>query len=393
MRQCLVLAWLLGLCSAADATDDDLEGVVRATSFRRSSFDGLKPIANNATFQLTTNVAADDQLVRFVASTQDEESGAVRRFAEAGSSQFSAPAPIDDGVVEQIFPPRAADPPRTFSTEAIPLDNAPRQFDVASEQDENKKLAANRTSFGWIAGSNDQLGMLELDFEPLSRTRFVPPNPRTFSIDTTFGAKWLNGPSTTDLPPQLFDILINLGTTHRISRRTIVDAMLSPGWYTDFSNKGIEAFRLPWHVISYSQTFDSCQTVLGVTDLARDDIHLLPVVGLIFATPESDLRLDLVFPKPRVAWRCYRGGKDEGWLYMGGELGGGSWAISRADRSYDVVTYRDYRLTTGFEARSSKGHATRVEAGWVFNRSVSYRSEIGNYSPTDSLMIRISSDY
>lgn len=397
MRKCLVLAWLLGICSAAHATDDDLERLVRATSLHRAPVNGLQRTFGNsspAIFQLKTHVAADERLIRFVAASSDEEYGTGRSFVGGDPGPIANPAPIDDGVVEQIFPPRAAEAPRSFSTQAIPLDNSPRELETASEEDENRKPAVSRTSFGWIAGSNDQLGMLELDFEPLARTRYAPPvRPRAFSIDTTFGAKWLNGPSSTDMPPQLFDVLINLGTTHRLSSRTMIDAMISPGWYTDFSNKGIEAFRLPWQIVSYSQTFGFCQTVLGVTDLARDDIHLLPVAGLIFAAPDSQLRLDLVFPKPRVAWRCYRGGNDEGWLYMGGELGGGSWAISRADRAYDVVTYRDYRLTTGFEARSSKGHATRVEAGWIFNRSVSYRSDIGNYSPTDSLMIRISSDY
>ena len=405
MRHCLVLASLIGIGSAAFASDTDsahLFPTVRSpwgisstpsTLVKRKSEDRrlAKPTRCPAAFELKTQVASGDHFVRFVDFAQDDPSGVGRASLD---SEFETVAPevVDEGTVEQVFPIRAPERAIELSHEAIPLDNAPRE-NAESSPREPKRFATGRTSFGWIAGTNDQLGMLELDYEPLARARFDATKPHTFSADASYGAKWLTGPNSTDLPPQLFNVLINLGTTHRINQRLIIDAMLSPGWYTDFSNKGIEAFRLPWHVVSYSQSFGMCQTVLGVTDLARDDIHLLPVAGLIFASPESDLRLDLVFPKPRIAWRCSRTDIEEGWWYLGGELGGGSYAISRADRAYDVVTYRDYRLTTGFETRRSKGHATRLEAGWIFNRFVSYRSDQGNYAPPDSIMIRISSDY
>jgi len=75
--------------------------------------------------------------------------------------------------------------------------------------------------------------------------------------------------------------------------------MISPGWFTDFSNKGHQAFRLPWHVVSYYNLNGDWHWVTGVTDLARDDIRILPVLGTVYAPVGGNVRLDLVFPKPR----------------------------------------------------------------------------------------------
>ena len=207
--------------------------------------------------------------------------------------------------------------------------------------------------------------MLELESEPLSRVVYSPDHTVP-NIGIASGARWLSGPNVTDLPPQLFNILINVGTVFQFNDRVKIDAMLSPGWYTDFSNKGVEAFRLPWHLVSFFQTDSNWQWVLGVTNLARDDIQYLPVLGMIYSSPESDFRLDLVFPRPRVAMKVSETKRESQWVYVGGELGGGSWAISRADRAYDVVTYRDFRLMGGLESRTAAGHAVRIEGGWVF---------------------------
>jgi hypothetical protein len=133
---------------------------------------------------------------------------------------------------------------------------------------------------------------------------------------------------------------------------------------------------------------------MGVTDLARHDIHYLPVLGMTYAPVDGDVRWDLVFPRPKIARRIGTTSFGEGrWVTMGGEIGGGSWAISRENREFDVVTLRDYRLIAGIESRGVKGHTTRLEIGWIFDRAVRYDSGIGNYNPPDSLMIRVSADY
>ena len=62
-------------------------------------------------------------------------------------------------------------------------------------------------------------------------------------------------------------------------------------------------------------------------------------------------------------------------------------------RAREEVTLRDYRLLIGVETRTKSGHAARLEAGWVFDRVVDYQSNLGDYRPDDTAMIRWSSEF
>lgn len=343
-----------------------------------------KPSSN---FRLVTAGPSRGHVVTLV--QYEPQVGEYADSDESNSGVFSINT-LPESIPDEELENRASEPvPRK---RAVPLDGVLREEVPTDDEDDIEKLASTRTSFGWIAGTNDQLGMVEFESQPLSQAVFNTEH-QPVAVGSSFGARWLSGPDITDLPPQLFNILINVGTAFQYNDRVTVDAMISPGWFTDFSNKGVEAFRLPWHLISYFQTDSDWQWVLGVTDLARDDIRYLPVVGMVYSSPESIVRLDLVFPKPRVAMKVSQTPQETQWLYLAGELGGGSWAISRADRAYDVVTYRDYRLMCGLESKGARGHAVRIEGGWVFSRSIEYRSDVGNYNPPDSAMVRISADY
>jgi hypothetical protein len=406
MQHGLILRWIVGLMSVSFA--EGAEPLWRLSrhldlrplrtpeedSFESRFFRNGDWFSRRASprFGLQLAVATGEQMVQVASSSpDDDEQDRDDGNNGAGSSKLQDLEVFDHEPGENDLPPLSS-VSSSITRESVPLDGAPRD-DGQNKAEVKRTPATNRASFAWIAGTQDRLGMLELEFEPLRRVRFDPTPQINFHFDTSFGAKWLQGPVSTDLPPQLVNILINVGVTHQLNDRLTIDAMISPGWYTDFSNKTEDAFRLPWHVVSYSKANDDWKWVLGVTDLARRDIRLLPVIGAIFAPGTGDVRWDLVFPKPRLAWRCSQTDKDADWIYVGGELGGGSWAISRADRQFDIVTYRDFRLVVGSEHQTTNGHASRFEVGWIFGRSVEYRSNDGNYTPPDSLMIRVSSDY
>jgi hypothetical protein len=417
MRRRLAIAWLLGItCAvsqAADGPDVSATNIDTPRIFQPERIKSHAPQKRTPkrVFDLKATAPGNDNFLEVRdppkddPATDDDE-----REPSSGIAKVQHTEPFQDEQLESVFPPPSPSAKQS-SKEAIRIDGALRDNGEADEKDDEYKFYGNHTSFAWIGGSRDRLGILELDSKPSSRVWFDPLQKRQNDgfLDVEWGAKWLNGPSTTDLPPYLFNVLINVGNRFQINDHMTIDAMISPGWFTDFSNKGVQAFRLPWHLVSYHQMSDDWHGVLGVTDLARDDIHYLPVVGMVFAPVDGDVRLDLVFPKPRIAWRIVS--ENDGpkvkhnestgefkdvcslWLTLGGELGGGSYAISREDRAYDVVTYRDYRLVAGLETRWKNGGATRTEAGWIFNRAVDYRSGLGNYSPGDSFMIRVSSDF
>jgi hypothetical protein len=400
MRYRFAITWLLVIANSILRTDDwtsspstnfKLPRVLRAGHAQDLLPQDSPTRRSTSTFDLKTTIPANGDIVTFTgpitANRQyvedtDDTSGVVEI---QHTESFS-----DESFDRQEFVPPTA--PRPLF-EAVPLDSALRDDRPPKSEGSPRAALGWRNSLGWIAGSDDQLGMWELDFAPTSRVQYDASPSSSGILGVSYGAKWLSGPSLTDLPPQLFNVLIDVGQTFQVDDRLTIDAMISPGWYTDFSNKGIQAFRLPWHIVSYYKMFNDWRWVMGITDLGRDDIRYLPVIGMILENPESDLRLDLVFPRPRVAWRIGDWGEEKQWIFLGGELGGGSWAISRENRAYDVVTYRDYRLIAGLESRTITGTATRLEVGWVFDRSVQYRSDIGNYAPPDSLMVRISADY
>jgi hypothetical protein len=92
------------------------------------------------------------------------------------------------------------------------------------------------------------------------------------------------------------------------------------------------------------------------------------------------LRLDAVFPKPRIAY----GVEGEGWLYLTGEMDGGTWAIKRAEGANDVATYRDYRISLGVE----RHERSVTEIGLVFDRHLEYRSGTPSFAPLTTTILR-----
>jgi hypothetical protein len=125
-----------------------------------------------------------------------------------------------------------------------------------------------------------------------------------------------------------------------------------------------------------------------VVYLDRNDIPILPGAGLIW-TPTPDWRLDLIFPRPRLARRLvFIPRQREDWVYLGGSLGGRTWAVERQTGIPDQLTLRDYRLFAGWERIVEGGGGAFVEAGLVFGREMEYESDPLSRSFNDAFMIR-----
>ena len=109
-------------------------------------------------------------------------------------------------------------------------------------------------------------------------------------------------------------------------------------------------------------------------------------------TPSPDVKFDLVFPKPKISRRVYfcgACGQDvQDWVYIGGELGGGTWAIERADGGGDVYSYRDVPCVLGLERKSFRMISSRFEVGYVFARKITLDQAASDVFPPDTLMLR-----
>lgn len=349
----------------------------------------LKPARKPSPFALRTSLDSNRRLVRLV--SDDDEAGT----AYIGSNAHFEPE-LDADQLPLIEPPPPLEDSvisaKDLKSQAVPLDGAAKQAELDEDDEEETKPATERSSFGWIAGTGNQLGMLEWVGRDLAVMDYAAADRASFRINSGHVFTWLTGPDTTDLPPYLFSLFVDVAAGVKASDDWSFDVMVSPSWNTDFANKSYQLFRLPWQAVNTFKMNGELKIVLGITDLDREDIHLLPVAGFIYRPLDGSVDLDLVFPRPKASWRLSR--SDGGyWGYVAGELGGNSYSIQRPGAIHDIVTLRDYRLLVGFENRGQKRHATRFEVGWVFGRAVEYASGIGNYNPGDTAIIRLSSDY
>ena len=316
-------------------------------------------------------------------------------FAYIGQGTHTEPEIHGEDLLPSLDPPPPAaeefmiKPP---AGDAVPLDAAAKDTEQKSSSSDIK-LADSRSSFGWIAGTGNQLGMLEWMGRDLAVVDFSAADRGSFRITGGHEFRWLNGPDSTDLPPYLFSLFVEVGAGIKVGNDWSFDVVVCPSWNTDFANKSYQLFRLPWQAVNTFRLDDEWKLVAGLTDLDREDIQLLPVAGVIYRPLDGSADYNLVFPRPKAAWRLSQADEGRHWGFVSGELGGNSFTILRTGAVQDIATLRDYRVFVGYESRGKNRHVSRLEFGWIFGRAVEYASGIGNYNPGQTAMIRIASDY
>jgi hypothetical protein len=239
-----------------------------------------------------------------------------------------------------------------------------------------------QSSTSWLVGNGNDFGMFSLESFP------TLPQNQTWGIGTGIGFHFLGGPIQTDMPPRLFDFQVGWQQRKWLSESFGYDVSAVVGAFSDFEGSAREGVRYPSHAVGYYRWSQAADIVLGLDYLDRDDYHMLPVAGLILR-PWEELRLDIVFPRPRAELRI----SPTQSIYLAGELGGGTWAVERTTDADDVATYRDLRMLFGINTFRAKGNLSSFELGWVFARDLSYRSGLGNMDFHDTLLVRWSSLY
>jgi hypothetical protein len=243
-------------------------------------------------------------------------------------------------------------------------------------------LAETRLDATSLLGSGDTLGITSLDI----RSAIESPRLPGASLRPIFGMHMLGGPRRTDLPGQVYDISLEGRMYLPLGERWISELALAPGLFSDFRSTG-DAFRLVARAVGYYKHSETMRLAIGGTYLDREDISWLPIGGVIWI-PSEDWRYELMFPRPRIAHRYLVEGQRERWVYVLGELGGGSWAIERVGGAADIGTYRDIRLLVGVEFKQEEGHSWLLEAGYAFARELEYRSGVGDYAPDPAAIVR-----
>jgi len=214
-----------------------------------------------------------------------------------------------------------------------------------------------------------------------------PTKDAPLVITPGFATHWLNGPSNLDIPAQLHDVYTEFRWLPKIGDYFRADVAVQPGYYSDWDGSSIRGVRILGHVSGIYDCTPTFQLVLGAAYLDRPDIEVLPIAGFIWK-PDADAEYRVVFPAPKIAWCLLndwwlmsdpRPAKrnTELWLYLGGELGGGTWAIRHSDGTSDLMSYSDWRVFLGMETKSLVWLGSFIEVGYVFHRTIRLTS-IGN---------------
>jgi hypothetical protein len=245
----------------------------------------------------------------------------------------------------------------------------------------------------WLSGrSGDDLEFF--DTELMVSLGFPFPTVESPLVVTPgFGAHFLDGPDAPDMPAQVYDAYLDLLWKKPLTPELSIDVAITPGWYSDFEQSNSDALRIGGRIIGFYTLSPFTKFVLGAAYLDRDDVSVLPIGGVVW-TPTDDWRLELVFPKPRIAYRSGCDGEFAWWWYLSGEFGGGSWAIRREAGFDDVANYSDWRLMLGQELKRGLDSIFWAEIGYVFSRELSYNSGLpAEVMPPETVMLRVGVGY
>jgi hypothetical protein len=199
-------------------------------------------------------------------------------------------------------------------------------------------------------------------------------------------------PEPVDLPDAVHGAYLEVRWLKKLTDAWGMDLSVMPGVYSDFEQDTGEGFRIPARALVSVDSSPALKWVAGVVYLDRNDISFLPAGGLIW-TPHDDVRYDLVFPKPKIAWRFRNMGDVEDWCYLAGEFGGGAWSVERTDGSADILYERDYRFLVGVERKHFGWFHSRIETGFVFGRAFEYDSDGSEIELDPTILLRAALRY
>ncbi|MEM6799646.1 MAG: DUF6268 family outer membrane beta-barrel protein [Planctomycetota bacterium] len=206
---------------------------------------------------------------------------------------------------------------------------------------------------------------------------------------------FLDGPDFTDVPARVHEAELGIGHFRRINDRWMFNGAVTLGLYADDHSFGDEdAFRVTGRALGIYELTSHWKGIIGVVYLNRAGLSVVPAAGLTY--DRGDFKLDLVFPRPRVAWLLPGStptAGDQRWVYLQGELGGNIWAVQRTTVASDTLSYGDARVMIGYERKVIGGLSHRWELGYVFNRELEYDSEGFESELDDALFLRAGLTY
>ncbi|PQO27849.1 DUF6268 family outer membrane beta-barrel protein [Blastopirellula marina] len=286
------------------------------------------------------------------------------------------------GAQDRVQPDYSA--PLDFNSQPV-VAEPPSYFDIAWQIAQPRKGTAK---FTWLVGGGDDF--LETTKTDLALTAVAPfpwLEDSMLAISPGFSVQTLHGPDGIELPSELYQATVNFTLIKPMGEGAELLLGFAPSIASDFDATGSDAFRFMGFATYSWQASATTKWMLGAAATGREDIPVLPMVGVVW-NPSETWQVELTMPRPRVAHRLdWFATANENWTYVAGEFGGGTWAVDRNGQN-DEITLRDFRLVLGWEQRGKVGLRPQVEIGYVFGRNVEYDSDDYQYQPADTVMLR-----
>jgi len=245
----------------------------------------------------------------------------------------------------------------------------------------------------WLdRGHLDDVGITEVELY-LATALPLPSREQPLVITPGFDMRSFEGPISPDLPETVYDAYLQFMWLPRWNEQWSAYISVSPGIYSDFEQFNEKAIRVVGKGIArYEMIPGTLELLLGAMYLDRGDFNVLPAGGVIWM-PYDGVRYELLFPRPKLAWRFAEdAGYSEDWFYVSGEFGGDVWLVERS-ATVERMTMRDLRAIVGLERRKDGGAGCRLEVGYVFARSFEFDISATEYEPDDTALVRFGMSY
>jgi len=240
----------------------------------------------------------------------------------------------------------------------------------------------------WLdRGNLDDVGVTETELYLATALPF-PNRDQPLVITPGFDMRNFDGPIAPDLPETVYDAYLQFLWVPRWNEQWSAYLSVAPGVYSDFEQFNDDAIRIVGKGIARYEMFpEKLEFLLGAMYLNRGDFNVLPAGGIIWM-PWDGVRYEILFPRPKIAWRYAEDpGVWEDWIYLSGEFGGDTWLVER-DAIVERMTMRDLRAILGVERRKDGGAGYRLEVGYVFARTFEFDVSTIEYEPDDTALIR-----
>ena len=289
-------------------------------------------------------------------------------------------------------PPLPDVQPETFQSAELPdLSLLENEAAIRSHKDGFfQRLSLTGT---WLnRGDLNDVGITEVELY-LATALPIPSRDQPLVITPGFDMRSFDGPIAPDLPETVYDAYLQFMWVPRFNDQWSAYLSVAPGVYSDFEQFNEDAIRVVGKAVGrYQMLPGTLELLLGVMYLNRGDYNVLPAGGLIWM-PAEGVRYELLFPRPKLAWRfAEEPGYWEDWWYITGEFGGDTWLVERED-IVERMTMRDLRALMGVERRKDGGAGFRLEAGYVFARSFEFDVSATEYEPDDTALVRLGVSY